>query len=260
MYQKIADDLRGQIESGDLAPGTKLKTEEELREKYGRPGALISRTTIRDAIKLLVARGMVESRAGQGTFVLGRRDPFVSKLTADPAAGGVEDKIYRSEVERLGREPDETRPRVEVQAAPSEIAQLLQLNTDDQVISRHQRRSIDGTSYSMQTTYYPMKFVTENSAARLLDAKDMEDGAVDYLRSLGIDQVGWRDQFLVRPPDTNERDFFNLSERVQVAILEVRRTGYDENGDPIRVTVTVYPGDRNQFEMEAGEVPPLGSS
>ena len=114
MYQVIADDLRGQIESGELAPGTKLKTEEKLREQYGRPGALISRTTVRDAIKLLVARGMVESRAGQGTFVLGRKDPFVSKLTADPAAGGVEDAIYRSEVERQGRELEETRPRVEV--------------------------------------------------------------------------------------------------------------------------------------------------
>ena len=256
MYQVIADDLRGQIESGELAPGTKLKTEERLREQYGRPGALISRTTVRDAIKLLAARGMVESRAGQGTFVLGRKDPFVSKLTADPAAGGVEDAIYRSEVERQGREPDETRPRVEVQPAPSEIAQLLQLNTDGQVISRHQRRSIDGTPYSMQTTYYPMRFVTSNLATRLLDFRDIEGGVVDYLRDLGINQVGWRDQFFVRPPDANERAFFNLSERVQVAMLDVRRTGYDEEGNPIRVTVTIYPGDRNQFEMEAGKVPP----
>jgi GntR family transcriptional regulator len=255
MYQAIADDLRGRIESGDLAPGTKLKTEQELREHYGRPGALVSRTTIRDAIKLLVARGMVESRAGQGTYVLGRRDPFVSKLTADPATGGVEDEIYRSEVERIGRAPEETRPRVEVQPAPSEIAQLLELNADSQVVSRHQRRSIDGIPYSMQTTYYPMKFVTDNSAVRLLEAKDMEGGVVDYLRSLGLSQVGWRDQFFVRPPDTNERIFFNLADRVQVAMLDVRRTGYDRDGNPIRVTVTVYPGDRNQFEMEAGEVP-----
>jgi GntR family transcriptional regulator len=39
-------------------------------------------------------------------------------------------------------------------------------------------------------------------------------------------------------------------------MLGVRRTGYDRDGNPIRVTVTIYPGDRNQFEMEAGEVPP----
>jgi GntR family transcriptional regulator len=259
MYQVIARDLRQQIESGELPGGTQLKTEVELREEYGRPDAPISRTTVRDAIKLLVARGLVETRPGQGTFVVGRNDPFVSLLTADPAAGGLEDTIYRSEVERHGRKPDETRPRVEVQSPSAEIAEIMQslgLKGDAQVISRHQQRSIDGTPYSMQTTYYPMKFVTENAATRLLEARDIEGGVVDYLRGLGIDQVGWRDQFTLRPPNGNERTFFGLSDRVQVAMLQVQRTGYDSEGSPIRVTVTIYPGDRNQFEMEAGIVPP----
>ena len=258
MYRVIADDLRRQIESGEIPARTQLKTEVELREEYGRPGAPISRTTVRDAIKLLIARGLVETRPGQGTFVLGRKDPFVSKLTVDPAAGGLEDKIYSSEVERQGRVPDETRPRVEVQPPPPAIAQSLGLKGDDQVVSRHQQRSIDGTPYSMQITYYPMTFVTEKGAARLLEARDIEGGVVDYLRGLGIDQVGWRDQFILRPPDGNERTFFNLSDRVQVAMLRVQRTGYDKEGNPIRVTVTIYPGDRNQFEMEAGKVPPPG--
>ena len=262
MYRVIADDLAQQIESGKLRVGAQVKTEVELREEYGRPDAPISRTTVRDAIKLLVARGLVETRPGHGTFVRGRTEPFVSRLTADPTAGGLEDEIYRSEVERHGGQPDEARPRVEVQPAPAEIAQLLQLkgDTDAQVISRHQRRSIDDIPYSMQTTYYPMKFVTDNSAARLWEARDIEGGVVDYLHGLGINQVGWRDQFFVRPPSANERAFFNLSDRVQVAMLDVRRTGYDEEGNPIRVTVTVYPGDRNQFEMEAGKVPPLPSA
>jgi GntR family transcriptional regulator len=257
LYQVIARALRGQIESGELSAGTQLKTEVELREEYGRPDAPISRTTVRDAIKLLVARGLVETRPGQGTFVLGHNDPFVSKLTADPAAGGLEDAIYRSEVKRQGRKPDETPPRVEIQSPSAEIAQSLGITGDKngQVISRHQQRFIDGTPYSMQTTYYPMKFVTENGVTRLLEARDIEGGVVDYLRGFGIDQIGWRDQFVLRPPNANERTFFNLSDRVQVAMLDVRRTGYDEEGNPIRVTHTIYPGDRNQFEMEAGEVP-----
>ena len=255
MYHLIAADLRRQIESGALKPGAQLKTEVELREDYAQNGT-ISRTTVRDAIKLLVARGLVETRPGQGTFVIRKVCPFVSKLTADPAAGGLEDKIYSSEVKRQGRAPDETRPRVEVQPPPPAIAQSLGLKGDDQVVSRHQQRSIDGTPYSMQTTYYPMKFVTEKGATRLLEARDIEGGVVDYLRGLGIDQIGWRDQFILRPPDRNERTFFNLSERVQVAMLRVQRTGYDQEGNPIRVTVTIYPGDRNQFEMEAGKIPP----
>jgi GntR family transcriptional regulator len=258
MYRVIADDLRRQIEADELRAGVQLKTEVELREEYGRAGTRISRTTVRDAIKLLVAQGLVETRPGQGTFVLGRNDPFVSKLAVDPAADGLEDKIYSSEVERQGRVPDETRPRVEGSPPPPASAPSLGLKGDDQVVSRHQQRSIDGTPYSMQTTYYPMKFVTEKGATRLLEARDIEGGVVDYLRGLGIDQVGWRDQFILRSPDGNERTFFNLSDRVQVAMLRVQRTGYDKEGNPIRVTVTIYPGDRNQFEMEAGKVPPPG--
>jgi GntR family transcriptional regulator len=255
MYRVIADDVQRRIESGELASGEQLKTEVELREEYGNRNA-ISRTTVRDAIKLLVARGLVETRPGQGTFVKRKDQPFVSKLTADPSAGGVEDAIYRSEVERQGRRPDETRPRVEVQSPPSDIALLLGLPDEyAQVVSRHQRRFIDRTPYSMQTTYYPMDFVTLG-ATRLLEARDVEGGTVQYLRTFGISQVGWRDKFVLRPPGANERAFFGLSDRVQVAVLDVKRTGFDQDGKPIRVTVTIYPGDRNQFEMEAGQIPP----
>jgi GntR family transcriptional regulator len=107
----------------------------------------------------------------------------------------------------------------------------------------------------MQTTYYPMDFITRG-ATRLLEARDIDGGVVDYLRSLKINQVAWRDRFTLRPPDANERSFFGLSDQVQVAVLDVRRTSYDQKGKPIRVTVTIYAGDRNQFEMEAGKPPP----
>ena len=56
IYRAIAEDLRRQIESGELAPGVQLKTEVEFRQEYGQDGR-ISRNTVRDAIKLLIARG-----------------------------------------------------------------------------------------------------------------------------------------------------------------------------------------------------------
>jgi DNA-binding GntR family transcriptional regulator len=108
--------------------------------------------------------------------------------------------------------------------------------------------------YSTQVTYYPMAFTEQ--APRLLEAKNFADGVVQYLRSRGIDQVGWRDLYSVRQLDDAERAVFGLSNKVQVAALEARRTGFDGAGRPIRVTVTVYAGDRNQLELEAGTVPP----
>src|SRR6516165_1712974 len=104
LYRMIAEDLRHQINAGELAPGDRLKSESELMEAYGRDGKT-SRNTVRDAIKFLVSRGLVETRAGQGTFVVEKVQPFLTRLTLDPESGGFEDKVYKSEVQRQGREP-----------------------------------------------------------------------------------------------------------------------------------------------------------
>ena len=95
MYRQIAEDLREQIESGELEPGQQLRTELELQEHYGA-----SRNTVRDAIKWLTTLGLVETRPGQGTFVVKKIDPFVTTLTGDPTGpgGGTEGATYGSEV------------------------------------------------------------------------------------------------------------------------------------------------------------------
>src|SRR5215469_11383200 len=41
----------------------------------------------------------------------------------------------------------------------------------------------------------------------------------------------------------------------RVAVLEVRRTAYDNEGTPFRLTVSVYPADRNRLAVSIGEVP-----
>src|ERR1700730_10287408 len=113
MYKQIADDLRRQIEEGGLAPGQQLRTELELREKYNA-----SRNTVRDAVKLLITRGLVETRPGQGTFVVAKIDPYVTLLTVDADKGGDEEgPVYLAEERAKRRTPVTTDPRVEIQKA-----------------------------------------------------------------------------------------------------------------------------------------------
>jgi GntR family transcriptional regulator len=264
LYQKIAEDLRRQIKTGELAPGARLKSEAELMEEYGQDGKA-SRNTVRDAIRLLVGRGLVETRAGQGTFVVKKVRPFLTKLTADPGSGGFEDEVYRSEVQRQGREPEETTPRVEVQPATALVASRLALAEGSPVISRYQERRLDGTPWSLQTVFYPMEFATGGGATDLLVPEDIgggdREGVLKYLEStLGVRQAGWRDMIIARPPRGPERGFFGLSDKALVAIFEFQRTSYGEDGKPIRFALTVYPADRNQFEMEAGRIPAPGAS
>jgi GntR family transcriptional regulator len=252
MYRRIADDLRTQIESGALKPGGRLRTELELREAYGA-----SRNTVRDAIKWLTNLGLVETKPGQGTFVVRKIDPFVTKLTGDPHTGwgGDEGAVYLSEVSQQNRKPTSSPLQVEIQEASDEMASALGISQAAEVISRHERRFIDGTPWSMQTSYYPTEFA-DRGAERLRRARNIDEGTVKYLGdSLHIRQVGYRDRINVRTPNPIEADFFSLPPDGRIPMYEITRTAYDGNGQPMRITVTVYPADRNQFLLEVGTVP-----
>ena len=77
MYRRIADELRGEIESGRLGPGHQLPTEDQLSKQFDA-----SRNTIRDAIKSLITLGLVET--GQDTACSWRIGSTRSSLLCPP--------------------------------------------------------------------------------------------------------------------------------------------------------------------------------
>jgi GntR family transcriptional regulator len=252
MYRQIAEDLRQKIESGTLGPGAQLPTELELREQYNNA----SRNTVRDAVKWLMGRSLVETRPGQGTFVIEKIKPYVTTLTGEAATGrDDEGPVYLAEIQATLRKPEATAPRVEIQEAAGTVAEELQITRGAPVVSRHQKRSIDGTPWSLQTSFYPMR-LAERGALRLIQAPNIDEGVVAYLgAALGLKQVGYRDMITVRAPDANETAFFKLPADGRVAVFEVRRTAFDEQGQPFRLTISVYPADRNRFAVNVGDVP-----
>ena len=251
-YRQIAEDLRALIEAGDLAPGSQLGTESELREKYNA-----SRNTIRDAVKWLTSHGLVETRPGQGTFVVEKISPFETKLTDDPRTGlgGGEGVVYLASVAAAHRRSTDSSPSVELAPAGDAIMKALRLPPGETVVSRHQQRFIDDIPWSLQTSFYPMSFV-ERGAVRLIQAADIAEGTVRYLSQiLGLEQAGYRDTISVRAPDATETSFFSLPDDGRVAIIQTCRTAYADDGLPMRVTVSVYPADRNRLAFDVGKVP-----
>jgi GntR family transcriptional regulator len=247
LYRQIAEDLRAQIESGALAPGSML-TEVELQVRYGA-----SRNTVRDAIKWLTGRGLVEARAGQGTFVTRPIDPFISTLS-----DRLEAAYYDADGPGRLRIPSASLPRVEIQEAGPEIAGTLGLAMGAQVVSRQQYRLIDGAPWSLQTSFYSMELVARG-AQLLLSTSDIMQGTLAYLKeTLGLDQVGYQDRIRVRPPDTAEAGFFRLPDNGRISVITIVRTDCtaDSQGPvPFRVTVTIFAADRNQLLINWGEVP-----
>src|ERR1035438_1859327 len=100
----------------------------------------------------------------------------------------------------------------EIQKASGEVAARLRIGEGTELISRHERRFIDNTPYSLQTSFYPMELV-ERGAVQLIRADNIAQGTVQYLRdALQIEQVGYRDWLTVRAPNATEADFFRLAQ------------------------------------------------
>lgn len=119
LYARIADYIRGLIESRHFEPGEQLPTERELAQMLG-----VSRVPIREAMRTLSAQGLVEIRRGRGMFVspraleatieqlagalLKQRDAFeelfaVRRLLEPAAAGWAASRADEADVARLER-------------------------------------------------------------------------------------------------------------------------------------------------------------
>lgn len=251
MWRRIAEDLRQKIESGELgADGRPLPSEIELQERYEA-----SRNTIREAVRWLATRSLVDTRPGQGTFVK-KIDPFVTRLSPDLAAvPGGEGLAYASEVSAGRRRASTSPPRVEILRATGRVVTELMLPEGAMVVSRHQERFIDDTPWSLQATYYPMTLV-ERGASQLIQADIILPGAVVYIEDrLGLRRAARQDRLVVRASDRRETEFFGLPDDGRIAVIELIQTVHDESGAPFVVSVTSFPADRNEFVMSSGTWP-----
>ncbi len=74
----LVESLGDRIRDGRLAAGSKLPREADLMEEFG-----VSRTVVREAMSKLQAAGMVETRHGVGTFVVGLGDASTFRIAPD---------------------------------------------------------------------------------------------------------------------------------------------------------------------------------
>jgi GntR family transcriptional repressor for pyruvate dehydrogenase complex len=64
LYEQIVQQIEDSILQGALKPGDQLPAERELAQQFG-----VSRTAVREAVKVLREKGLVEAYSGRGTFI-----------------------------------------------------------------------------------------------------------------------------------------------------------------------------------------------
>jgi GntR family transcriptional repressor for pyruvate dehydrogenase complex len=64
LYEQIVQQIEDSILKGALKPGDQLPAEPELAQQFN-----VSRTAVREAVKVLREKGLVEAYSGRGTFI-----------------------------------------------------------------------------------------------------------------------------------------------------------------------------------------------
>lgn len=240
-YKQIADHLRELIAAGELAPSEALPSERVLMARYGA-----ARGTVRQAIDVLKAEGLIQVEHGRGSFVRAR--PPVRRRASDRFARRHRDAgrgAFIAETEDEGRRPEIEMLRLGREKPPAKIAELLGLDEDTPVLVRHRRYLADGQPLELATSYIPWDLANGTHMTR----RNSGPGGI-YAR---LEEIGHRlgrftEEISSRMPTPDEMRSLRLGPGVPV--FHLVRTAFDTRGRVVEVCDTVMAADRYILSYE----------
>ena len=138
----IVEQVRLLIRRGDLAAGDRLPSERELCERFG-----VSRVTVREALRVLEANGLVEIRVGA------RGGAFVTAPSSRLVGEGIADLITLSTLSAV--EVTETRMVLELGIVPL----VCERATEEDIAALYE--ICDRSSAALQGDEYPLELSVE---------------------------------------------------------------------------------------------------
>jgi GntR family transcriptional regulator len=237
VYRQIADQLRNTITRGEFTPGAKLPSERVLMDRYQT-----SRVTVRQAIAVLGAEGLIDVEHGRGVFVRSR--PPLRRLGRERLGRREREAgkgAFLSDAMAAGREAS---AEVEVArgVAPPEVAERLHLSQGDQVLIRRRRMLADGQPVQLATSYLPLQLVEDT---QIEQADTGTGGTYARLEELGHRLGRFQEDLSARMPLPDEARALRLG--AGVPVIRVVRTAFDEQGAPVEVNEMVLAADRYEL-------------
>ena len=130
--ESAASELERRIHTGEYPVGSQLPSEAELASSVG-----VSRTTLREAVGRLVARGLLRREQGRGTYVHGRSGIRISML--------LEANLSISDMIRdMGMTPITVEVEASIEVPSEEVAGALGRPGLEQTLVLRRLRSADG--------------------------------------------------------------------------------------------------------------------
>ena len=149
LYQQLVREFTAKIRNNDWPVGCMLPGEMQLCQEYN-----VSRSTVRQAMDVLVRNGLVTRKQGRGTFV------SMPKLEQNL----VKFYSFSEEIKRMGYTPSSSIVSFRKLPADADMAARLSIEPNTEIFALRRLRLADGKPFALETSYIPAAlypFMTE---------------------------------------------------------------------------------------------------
>lgn len=228
-YQQIASDIKEHILNGDYRPNEQLPFEKDLCETYNA-----SRMTVKKALDLLVAEGLVVKRRGSGSFIKDITEEEIQEIIEKKQFSGLTNTS-------LGHEVTSKVLDFKIVNADEKIANTFKIDKDDFVYFIHRVRYVDGEPMVIEKTYMPL------SIAGGIKIEDVNRSIYNFLqKKLGLKIQSAHSTVRIKKADEFDKEYLLLIDGEPIA--EVEKVMYLENGRAFEYSFTRHRYDKFEFK------------
>ncbi|MEV6641654.1 GntR family transcriptional regulator [Amycolatopsis sp. NPDC051371] len=239
-FRQVAADLREKIASGRFSPGEQLPSERDLVDSYG-----VSRPTVRDAVNLLRAEGLVTSEHGRGVFV--RPPASIRRIARSRLSREARERnrgAFLADAAAQGFTPS-TSVKVRFEEADDRVSGYLAIEPGSDVTVRDRVMRADGLVVQLAVSRLPRE-LTRDTAIEQVDTG--VGGTYARLEEAGHRLASFVEHVGARMPTPDEASLLQLADGVPV--ITVTRVAYREDGSPIEMNDMTLAADRYQLSYE----------
>lgn len=234
IYVRIAEEIRDRIDGAELIPGERLQSERELADEYG-----VARMTIRDALEILSAEGLLERKRGRGggTFVRAA-PPRIELNRIDGILPQLRERGQRIEstvvfAERIG--------------ANLEVSQALEIPGESSVYNVVRLRSIRDVPTLLENSYFPAELFPN-----LLD-KDLTLSIYELLDEYDRRPASKIEEIVLARSSARERELMGVTRARQ--LLRILRVARDDAGVAVEYSEDLIRYGSSRIIVQTGPPP-----
>jgi GntR family transcriptional regulator len=244
-YQRVADGVRRDIESGRFPADEQIPSESELADAYET-----SRNVVRRALAILRAEGLITTGQGRRAIVRPRVRVGITVTGSNYRRHrGLGIPGFNAQALEQGQRPRQEIREVTCIPASAEVATRLDIDEGSDVIVRRLTFWLEGMPVALHDGYFPADLAAGTALEQPRRIRGgahalIEDpeGPIRRHIARSVDEISGR---MPTPGEARE-----LGLPPGVPVFRILRTVYDSEGRPVEVQDSVAAADRHGFRYE----------